>query len=526
MAIVTLDGLSPERLAELAGSFTSLEEGVYFASEHANLRKLAAATARLSRSDGDLRRTYANEFLGEDGAEEDFVERILFAYGDDSVAQLYPMVAFTEGISNLATKKVEMPRLMSYLEQSTRYIRYDVKDEHGRYPFFTPPELCEEDARLYETKMAQIFDQYSLAVGKIEDYLHSILEKPTDLRPGQWRSTLRAQACDATRSLLPAAVQSTVGIVGSAQAFENLMYKLGSDRLTEMRDIGDHMLLGARMVAPEYFKRVDLADRGNMTKMYLGSTEMAIDEWSKELGLDGPDDVKGESVDLVDFRPEDELDIVKNILFDASGMSMSAIEKVLKMRSDNELANILRDYIGNRQNRRHKPGRAFEHPHYTWEFVTDYGIFRDLQRHRMVDDLRWQNLKVSHGHLDVPEVAIQAGVAECFENAYKTSEELHGLLSNKYGEEVAQYATLLGHMMRWSMTINAREAYHIHELRTSSQGHPGYRRVVNRMHDKVEKVHPIISKGMKFVDRGENPQLARLDEALRNAAKARATGKQ
>ena len=74
----------------------------------------------------------------------------------------------------------------------------------------------------------------------------------------------------------------------------------------------------------------------------------------------------------------------------------------------------------------------------------------------------------------------------------------------------AQYATLLGHKMRWKVTYNAREAMHLHELRTSPQGHPGYRKLVKQMHDKLAEVHPLIAESMKFVNKDEDPELTRL----------------
>lgn len=526
MAAKTTD-LSPEAFAEAARQFTSMDTDVYFATGDADRLDLAVAMARLSRSPDDLRFIVANEFTGNQGKAEAVTENILFNYGDDSVAQLVTLQAVVEGGSNLLTKILEWGRLASYLEQSTRYMVFDQKDLEGKYPFYTPEDLSPGDATYYDSQMALIFDAYSEAASGMTDYLHQIMEKDPELGPKQWASTLKAQACDMARMLLPAAVKSTVAIEGSAQAFENMITRMLSLSLPEARMIGDQLLYHARLVAPQYFRRVDLADRGSMTSMYLANTRTRVKEWVNELGLSESDNVVGEKVQLVDYTPKDELEIVKYVLFDASGMSIDQIDKVLSGMSDTERRSILLDYIGDRQhNRRHKPGRAFEHPHYSWELMTDYGLFRDLQRHRMVDDLRWQQLTAGHGHVEIPELAIQAGVAGQFKKAFEISEALTQFIKSRYGADTAQYATLLGHLMRWTMTENAREAYHIHELRTSSQGHPGYRRVVNQMHEEVKKVHPIIAEGMVHVDTSENPKLARLKEALNNARRARMTGQQ
>ena len=61
-----------------------------------------------------------------------------------------------------------------------------------------------------------------------------------------------------------------------------------------------------------------------------------------------------------------------------------------RMTAD-ERARVLRAYVGDRTNRRHRPGRAFERTAYRFDVLTDYGAFRDLQRHRLLT-LEWQPL--------------------------------------------------------------------------------------------------------------------------------------
>ena len=58
-------------------------------------------------------------------------------------------------------------------------------------------------------------------------------------------------------------------------------------------------------------------------------------------------------------------------------------------------------------NRRHKPGRAFERTSYRFDVLTDYGAFRDLQRHRLLT-IDWQPLTPRHGYTQ-PEAIVEAG---------------------------------------------------------------------------------------------------------------------
>ena len=64
--------------------------------------------------------------------------------------------------------------------------------------------------------------------------------------------------------------------------------------------------------------------------------------------------------------------------------------------------------------------------------------------------------------------------------------------------------------MRWKLTYNAREAFHLHELRTSPQGHPGYRKLIKELHEQLSIIHPLIAESMIFVNRDEDPELTRL----------------
>ena len=76
----------------------------------------------------------------------------------------------------------------------------------------------------------------------------------------------------------------------------------------------------------------------------------------------------------------------------------------------------------------------------------------------------------------------------------------------------AQYAVCFGYRMRYSMQMNARAAMQMLELRSTPQGHPAYRRVVQDMHLLIRDVagHTAVADAMKFVDHGA-AELERLD---------------
>lgn len=488
---------------------TNSKGNIYAFNNQLSPVTIAAAMARLSRRGDDMRITILDEFASSEGKDEKLLQRVITAYGDDSVQQLSGIHFVIENASNLLTKKLEWGRLAAYLEQSTRYIFYDQRDSEGKYKYYLPPQLKPSVKKDYIIKIDKIFDNYSYMVRALTDYIRKKATTPKNERDAAWNSATRAQACDAARAILPVATKSTVGVFASAQALESLIYHLLSDGLTESRITGEELLQEARKVIPMFLERTDKPERGGAFVAYRATNDMKLQKLANQILTDNYPAEAPEPVTLVDYYPKNELDLLADMLYSYSSLSLNQIKEELYKLSYEDKLKIFNTYIGERLNRRHRPGRALEKAHYSWDLVCDYGIFRDLQRHRMVDDLEWQPLTPRYGY-EVPELIQQAGLSDSFEECFDISLELYSKLQKANYNLEAQYATLLGHRMRWKVTYNAREAMHLHELRTSPQGHPGYRKLVKQMHDRLSEVHPIIADAMKFVNRDEDPELTRL----------------
>ena len=487
---------------------TTATGNVYAFNETLSPVTIAAAMARLSRRGDDMRVTLLDEFAGKAGKDANLLKRVITAYGDDSVQQLAGTHVVVENASNLLTKKLEWGRLAAYLEQSTRYIYYDQKDAKGNYRYFTPRNLNKKTAKQYKEVMDAIFDLYSAMVHAATDYVRANDKTPEKERDVAWQGATRAQACDAVRPVLPVATTSTVGIFASGQALESLIMHLQSDPLEEARATGQSLLEEARQVVPMFLERADKPERGGAMIAYRANTAAAVAKKAQDL----PQNLAptgDQPVTLVDYWPRNELDLVPDMLYQDSALSLKDIQQeVATWPYDKKLA-VFEAYMGERLNRRHRPGRALEKAHYSWDLLCDYGIFRDLQRHRMVDDLNWQQLSPRYGY-DVPKLIEDAGLTDQFEKCFDLSLQLYSLLQAAGYQLETQYATLLGHKMRWKVTFNAREAFQLLELRTSPQGHPGYRKLCQEMYEKLAAVHPLLAGAMKFINMGEDETLTRL----------------
>ena len=500
--------VTPQGKEFLDKAVTSSTGNVYVFNDALSPTMIAAAMARLSRRSDDMRITILDEFAGAAGKDEKLLQRVITAYGDDSVQQLVGLHLVVEKASNLLTKKLEWGRLAAYLEQSTRYIYFDQKDENGNYRYHIPSHFDADLKMTYMKAMDSIFDKYSLMVRHLTKYIADNSSTPESERDIAWKGAVRAQACDAIRAVLPVSTQSTVGIYASGQALESLIMHLMSDVLKEAQIVGQQLLDEARKVIPTFLERADKPSRGGAMIAYRSNTHRDVKAQADEL-LPQQYGQYDEPVRLSNVWPRNELDLVPDMLYEHSHLSLQEIKQEVDTWDYSKKASVFQAYMGERLNRRHKPGRAIENAHYSWDLVCDYGIFRDLQRHRMVDDLEWQVLTPRYGY-EVPEIVEQAELTEVFEDCFDISLRLHSVLQASGHEIDAQYATLLGHRMRWKMTYNAREAFHFNELRTSPQGHPGYRQLVLHMHEKLAEVHPMLADAMKFVNKDEDEELTRL----------------
>jgi thymidylate synthase ThyX len=530
---------TPEERSVLRRFFTDLDGPVFAIVNLPEVVK-GALFARYSRSPKSVRRLFLDEFygtpeigikamadrLGDDDPivnlqrAEDLYDRVFTQFGDDSVAQLGGAHLACEQASNLLTKVLEWGRLASYLEQSTRYIFYDRK-LGGRYRYLVPAEIVgtplEDD---YRETIDSLFDTYTDLIGRAVPYYETLFPKAEDDSAFVWRSTIRARACDDLRGLLPAATTSNLGIFGSGQAYESLLMRMQAHPLAEARDYGRMMLTELRKVIPAFMKRVDVPARGRAWSEYLAATAAAVEEAAAALDLDAEERPE---VSLVDWDPEAETKIAAAALYAATDLPDDQLLAHVRSLGDAERAALISAYVGERGNRRHKPGRAMERSYYRFDILSDYGAFRDLQRHRMLT-LEWQRLSPTHGYV-TPSSITDLAATQRWEQAMARAAALYERIAASHGTVVAQYAVPFAYKVRYVMEMNAREAFHLLELRSQQAGHPDYRRVAQEMHRLIrdEAGHRLIADAMSYVDHASY-DLSRLESERRASAKRAALG--
>ncbi|MGH2682081.1 MAG: FAD-dependent thymidylate synthase [Actinomycetota bacterium] len=511
--------------------FTNLDSPVFALVNLPEVTK-GALFARYSRSAKSLRRLFLDEFaehategvepsaaVGADRAEE-LYQRVFLEYGDDSVAQLGGVHLACEQSSQILAKVLEWGRLMAYLEQSTRYVPYADRPG-GRWRYAVPSEV--ESAGLggrFAEVCDRAFETYARWIDPVQELYRGAFPKDPADSDFVYRSTIRAKALDTLRGLLPAATRTNVGIYGTGQSYEQLLLRMRAQPLREVRDYADLMLAELRKVIPAFLRRVDLPDRGGKWSNYLARTREATARAGEEL-LGGISPEPRPDVVLTDFDPEGELKVAAAALYSVTDLPDDQLLEAARRMSAEERARILAAYTGDRTNRRHKPGRAFERTGYRFDVLCDYGAFRDLQRHRMLT-MEWQELSPAFGY-DMPAEVEAAGALPDWVRTMEESAALHGELRGAGLGSGAQYAVSMAYRIRFVMQMNAREAMHLIELRSTPQGHPAYRRVAQEMHRLIgdEAGHTSIARAMRYADHS-SVELARLDAERRTEARRRA----
>src|SRR6059058_5784129 len=438
--------------ARLAPHFTNLDRPV-FALVNLPETVKGALFARYSRYPGTLRRLFLDEFadslpdvpvidLSEGERAAKLYETIFLGYGDDSVAQLGGAHIACEWTSNLLTKILQRPRLAAYLEQSTRYIAYDSQLDGFGYRYHRDPRF----GSAYEAAMDELFRSYSALLTGVSAWVAETFPAAEGESPAAHRRAVRAKALDLVRGLLPAASLSHVGIYASGQTYEQLVLHLLAHPLAEARAYGEMLLEELQKIIPSFVTRVPRPDRGGRWVEYLQERRANADSVAARLGLTYEDAASSPSVRLLRAHGTEE-ELLAALLYESSSVSEEETLREVRDLTPEQRAALIRELVGTRENRRHRPGRGFETLTYRFEIVSDYGAFRDLQRHRLLT-CQWQRLSPDLG-ADVPHELVEAGLDGEFCRALDVSRTEYERLRGSGLVEEAPYALSLAFRIRY-----------------------------------------------------------------------------
>lgn len=498
-----------------------------------------ALFSRYSRSSLGLRSLLLKEFIlneetafqaitGQSGDEigdqvaaihkaQNFYDRILDGYGDDSIGELGGAHLAIENISMIGAKAIEDCRIGgSPLEKSTRYIYFDQK-VNGEFLFYKEPVLMTSAYRdLYLDTCNMLFETYSKLILPMTELMEEKFPKDDDTSKVAYGAALRAKVLDCLRGLLPSSALTNMGVFGNGRFFEGLIKKLNVNNLVEMQDLGRGAYNELSQLIPSFVRRSDLNHKNqkDFGRFYEAMQEeiRVVTKQHTEFG----GEPRPPGVQLVDSNSEDVKKVAAALLYALSDKKLSELRERCSTLPDEELARIIDSACNSRENRRHKSPRALEHATFTFEIMSDFGCYRDLHRHRLLTQER-QLLTCNYGYYVPPEIE-GTEMESHYKEAMEAAKKAYDTMADELPEE-AQYVVPMAYNLPWYFNVNLRSLQWLCELRSSPAGHPNYRYIVQEMAKLVCKAIPAFEPIFKFVDYEGYEDLGRLGQEIKKVEK-------
>ena len=536
--MLTYEEFSEEQKEILARFVTNIDKNIFALCNLPEVIK-GALFSRYSRSSLGLRSLLLKEFIqNENTAMESivdlsqkkiieeqviaiqkaqkFYDRILDGYGDDSIGELGGAHLAIENLSILAAKVIEDCRIGgSPLEKSTRYIAFD-KKVRDQYLFYREPVLMTSAFRdLYLDTCNLLFDTYTKLIPQLMESIEKLIPREEHISKTAYNAALRAKVLDCLRGLLPASTLTNLGFFGNGRFFEGVIRKLSTHNLAELQETGKEMYHELSKIIPSFIRRTEPSNKYQQTYTHFMEqmqTDIKLITQVHASHVVGEKDTK---VALIGYDPDAVTKVAAALLFENSKSSLFELQEYCRKLPEEEIARILDAACLARETRRHKSPRALEHAHFTFEIVADFGIYRDLQRHRLLTQER-QFLTCDYGFY-IPKEIYDTEMEKDYVHAMETAKRAYDKIAEQLPEE-AQYIVPMAFNMRWYFHVNLRSLQWICELRSSPAGHPMYRLVAQEMAYQICQVFPLFDRFFKFVDY-EGYELGRMGQEIRRVEK-------
>jgi len=447
---------------------------------------------------------------------QNFYDRILDGYGDDSIGELGGAHLAIENVSMLAAKIIEDARIGgSPLEKSTRYIYFDQK-VGGEYLYYREPILMTSAYRdLYLNTCNMLFETYSKLIPPLTAMIEEKFPMDPSLSKAAYKAALRAKVLDCLRGLLPAGTLTNMGIYGNGRFFESLIHRQHVSNLAEMQEIGKRMHEELSKVIPSFIRRSDLSHHTHegFQRFYEAMDEDIAKVTKSHTQFSERSTKPG--VFLIDSDPHAVCDVAASLLYSKCDKGLSELRQHCRSLSEEEVSDILDAACSARENRRQKSPRALEHASFTFEIIADFGAYRDMHRHRILTQER-QCLCCDYGYF-IPEEILGTEMEGDYVTAMRKAKETYDVIAAELPEE-AQYCVPMAYNVRWYFHVNLRSLQWMCELRSSPAGHPNYRYIAQAMAQQVMTKFPQFERFFRFVD-FEGYDMGRIGQEQRSAEK-------
>jgi len=449
---------------------------------------IAVAFAKTSRSPESFR-AIAAELSDEKSAQ--FHEKWVVGYGHASVAEHAVLHIAFENVSRLAIESIEGNRLGSYTEKSTRYQKWGMDD------FTIPPELREAGHPLcseYVDTIRLLFKTYADSIEPVRALVMQQFPRRENEKEEAWDRRVRSKYVDVCRFILPAASLANVGMTANARVFENMIRKMLSHELAEVRQIGarvKEVALGETPTLVKYAEAVpyiaqtvtSILHSNHWPTVQMRAASIAT-QWSSDWCT------------LIDYDRDGEDKILAATLYRFGERNYADALSYIKSLPEEAKSGLAESLLGS-LGKYDVPLRELEYSTYTFDLVMDQGAYAEFKRHRMMTQTP-QKLTTRLG-CATPRLITEAGFGAQYEAAMDAAAQMYEKLYRE-NPNVAQYVVPNGFNRRVLAQFNLREAFAFCQLRSAANAHFSIRRLAQRMYEKLARAHPLLTKYMKLYD--------------------------
>jgi dTMP kinase len=356
-------------------------------------------------------------------------------------------------------RELTLQNASGLLAQKIERLTSRVTLESGDIPaIYAPTRLVPDAQREYEAKTSALLGLYAKLVAGMAKHGISAAEA---------RSTANA--------VLPVGASITIKIAADNPDLEQIILGLLDDSLSEAQEAGADLFAQVIKAGVPLFKGSSQPAKRAAPNAVAALAEEFLSE--NHIGEQPP-------VQLVASWPRNENDLVADMLYGHTSLPLRTLqERVSQWPISRKLA-IFEAYLGDPQ-----PGPVLQKVHYSWDLLTPYEVFRQLQKHD-AEALEVQSLTPRYGY-DIPALVEETGLSDTFEKCFDLSLELYSILQQAGHHAEAQYATLRGHNQRFKMTQNAT---HIINMATQPSANLARQKVVDQMLARLTEAHPAIGE--------------------------------
>lgn len=354
------------------------------------------------------------EVLKVKGAEH-FMEQFYVGYGHKSIGDCGSATVFVEGVSQLAAKAIQDWRLYSGQEASTRYVDFSKQE------FINPLGTDEGKSILEDWRKFYL---------EAQEPVREHVKKQFPIQEGEdgkvYEKAVKARAFDITRSFLPAGASTNLAWRMNFRQFADELMLLRHHPLEEIRDIAEKTEKALRKMYASSFGHQRFPDTEEYNRHWMQEGYYYRNDQAEDFKLD---------FDLVDRK----------------------------------LLSGYREFLETRPMKTDLPSAISECGMVGYEFLLDFGSFRDFQRHRAVAQ-RMPLLVRNHGFNQWYLHALPDDLrskAEKFIGLQK--DRIDSLATN---EEIRQYYTAMGFRVPCRFAGDLKALVYLVELRSTRFVHP------------------------------------------------------